>query len=286
MMKRTTIAAALLLLAPLLGACAGSPTPDSKLQQAIAGPQRNEPHRQRDIYRHPTETLAFFGLKDDMTVVEIDPGSGGWWTEILAPYLRDHGRYYAAGPAKSDSSAEAIASRNGFAAKLAADPALYDKVIVTEFQGDSDDIAPANSADLVVTFRNLHNWMADGTAEASLRAFYKALKPGGMLGIEDHRGRTDLPQDPKAASGYVREDYAIALIQKAGFRLVSTSEVNANPKDTKDYPDGVWTLPPTLKLGDQDRAKYLAIGESDRFTLLFVKPRPIKVDNTPRMGHR
>ena len=160
-----------------------------------------------------------------------------------------------------------------FAAKLAAHPELYGKVIVTKFKGDRYAIAPAGSADLVVSFRNLHNWLADHEGEAAFRTFYKALKPGGILGIEDHRGRTDQPQDAEAKSGYVRTDYAIALATSVGFKFLGSSEVNANPKDTKDYPAGVWTLPPTLRLGDIDRAKYEAIGESDRFVLKFVKPK-------------
>jgi len=249
----------LLILAPILQACATTPS-DTQLQSLIAGPQRSDKNRARDIYRHPYETLTFFGVRNDLTVVEIDPGSGAWWTEILAPYLQDHGRYYAAGPAADDTSAEAISSRNGFAAKLASNPAIYGKVEVTASDGDRLDIAPPGSADMVLTFRNLHNWIADGTADAALHAF-----------IEDHRARTDQLQDPKATNGYVREDYAIALVEKAGFKLVGTSEINANPKDTKDYPAGVWTLPPTLRLKDQDRAKYVAIGESDRFTLKFIK---------------
>jgi predicted methyltransferase len=259
-----------LLLAPVMTACA---TPaDTELQRLIAGPQRADKNRARDPHRHPYDTLAFFGLRNDQTVVEIDPGSSGWWTEILAPYLHDHGRYYAAGPAADDTSAEAVSSRKGFAAKLASDPMIYGNVIVTGFDGDRVDIAPTGAADMVLTFRNLHNWIADGSADAALRAFYRALKPGGILGIEDHRARADQPQDPKAATGYVREDYAIALAEKAGFKLVARSEINANPKDTKDYPAGVWTLLPTLRLKDQDRAKYVAIGESDRFTLKFIKP--------------
>jgi predicted methyltransferase len=270
--KSTIGLIALLTLAPLLPACSTTPPPDTQLQSLIAGPQRSAKNSVRDVYRHPYETLTYFGLRNDQTVVEIEPGSGAWWTEILAPYLHDHGQYYAAGPANDDTSAEAVSSRVGFAAKLASDPAIYNKVIVTQFDGERLDIAPPGSADMVLTFRNLHNWIADGTAPAALHAFYRALKPGGVLGIEDHRGRTDQPQDPKAASGYVRQDYAIALVEKAGFKLVGASEIDANPKDTKDYPAGVWTLPPTLRLKDQDRAKYLAIGESDRFLLKFIKP--------------
>jgi predicted methyltransferase len=243
---------------------------DAKLAALVAGPQRTEANRVRDPYRHPDATLAFFGLKDNMTVVEIWPG-GGWWTEILAPYLADHGRYYAALPDPS-ASAEAGKGNAAFAAKLAAAPTLYGKVITTTLEGDRFPIAPDNSADLVLTFRNLHDWVPQGTAEAALRAMYRALKPGGVLGIEDHRAATDQPQDPQAKNGYLREDYTIALVERVGFKFVAKSEVNANPKDTKDYPAGVWTLPPTLRLKDQDRDKYLAIGESDRLTMIFVKP--------------
>ena len=246
--------------------------PDAKLQALVTGPQRSPDAAARDKFRHPYEVLHFFGLTDNQTVVEIWPG-GGFWTEILAPYLHDHGRYYAAVSVSEGSAAAEIAKMNAdFAAKLAANPALYGKVITTQFDGDRFDIAPPGSADLVVTFRNLHNWMASHDADAAFRAFYRALKPGGVLGIEEHRGRTDQPQDPDAKTGYVREDYAIALAEAAGFKLAGSSEVNANPKDTKDYPAGVWTLPPTFRLGNVDRAKYEAIGESDRFVLKFVKP--------------
>jgi len=245
--------------------------PDLKLQQLVAGPQRSPEAKARDQFRHPYEELRFFGLADDQTVVEIWPGGAGFWTEILAPYLHDKGTYYAA--VSEDTSDEARKANATFAAKLAAQPAIYGKVVVTTFAGDRHEIAPAGSADLIVTFRNLHNWMADHDADAAFRAFYKALKPGGILGIEDHRARSTEPQDPVAKSGYVRQDYAIALAEAAGFKFVSSSEVNANPKDTKDYPAGVWTLPPTYRLGDVDRAKYQAIGESDRLVLKFVKPK-------------
>ncbi|MDB5408039.1 MAG: Methyltransferase [Rhodospirillales bacterium] len=242
------------------------------LDALVAGPQRSAANRVRDPYRHPAETLAFFGVRPDMTIVEIWPGGSGWWTEILAPYLRDAGKYYAAGQETSLTSEEAVWNRETFAKKMAVDPALYGKVVVTEFAGDRHDIAPPGSADMIVTFRNVHNWMADGSADATFRAFYKALKPGGILGIEEHRGDPNRSQDPLAKSGYVREDWTIALAEKAGFKLAGKSEVNANPKDTKDYAAGVWTLPPSYRLKDQDRAKYEAIGESDRFTMRFVKP--------------
>jgi predicted methyltransferase len=244
----------------------------SKLDQLIAGSQRSEQNRVRDPYRHPRETLSFFGLKDDMTVVEIWPGGGMWWTEILAPYLAEHGKLYAAMP-DPGAGDEASNGNAAFAAKTAAAPALYGKVITTTLDGDRDKIAPDNSADLVLTFRNLHDWLPRGTAEASLRAMYAALKPGGILGIEDHRAPNTAPQDPQAKSGYLREDYTIAMVERVGFKLAGTSEVNANSKDTKDYSAGVWTLPPTLRLKDQDRDKYVTIGESDRYTLKFVKPK-------------
>ena len=156
-------------------------------------------------------------------------------------------------------------------ARLQAQPDLYGRVVVTQFNAGLHEIAPPGSADYVLTFRNLHNWVERNEAEGALRAFHKALKPGGILGVVDHRGRTDQTQEAQMKSGYLRQDYAVALIEKAGFRLLGASEANANPQDTKDHPAGVWTLPPTYRLKDQDREKYRAIGESDRFTLKFVK---------------
>jgi predicted methyltransferase len=245
--------------------------PDPALRALVDGPQRSAPNRARDNFRHPYAVLHFFGLKPTNTVVEILPG-GGYWTEILAPYLRTHGRYIAA-IAPADTKSEEMQHLNAvLKAKLAASPALYSKAETSAFDGDRYPIAPAGSADMVLTFRNLHNWMEAGDAPGVLHAFFLALKPGGVLGITDHRGRTDRPQDPKAKDGYVRQDYAIKLIEQAGFRFAGSSEVNANPRDTKDYPAGVWTLPPTYRLGAKDRAKYQAIGESDVFVLKFVKP--------------
>jgi predicted methyltransferase len=257
----------LALLAPLPARAEGV---DPALQKALDGPARTAKNRARDVYRHPGEALSFFGVKPDSVVIEIDPGAAGYWTEILAPYLKDKGRYIAALPApKSD---EAKRGAQGFAAKIAADPADYGRVETTTLEADRAPLTAPGSADFVLTFRNLHNWMARGEAEAVLKAFYAALKPGGALGIVDHRGNATSPQDPLAKSGYVRQDYAIKLIEAAGFKFVSASEVNANPKDTKDYSVGVWALPPTFRLKDVDRAKYQAVGESDRFTLKFVKP--------------
>jgi len=269
---------ATLALVAIIGAAASGQSvraedaPDAKLQALVAGPQRTPALAARDGSRHPYEVLHFFGLKDTMTVVEIWPGGAGYWTEILAPYLHDHGAYYAALDEAANASAEAQKSNAAFAAKVAADPTLYDRVKTTEFAADRHEIAPPGSADLVVTFRNVHNWMAAHEDAAAFRAFFKALKPGGILGLEEHRGLASLPQDPVAKSGYVREDYAIALAEAAGFKLLAKSEVNANPRDTKDYAAGVWTLPPVFRLGQVDRAKYEAIGESDRMVLTFVKP--------------
>jgi predicted methyltransferase len=242
------------------------------LKELIAGPQRSDKNRIRDPYRHPLEVLTFFGVKPDSTLVEILPGSGGYWTEILAPYLRDHGRYIAAIGEDASSSNEVQKDNAGFRAKIAGDPRNYGKVELSQFAADRHAVAPPESADFVLTFRNIHNWMADRETIGAFKAFYTAMKPGGILGVEEHRGRTDEPQDPLAKSGYVREDFAIGIAEAVGFRFEGSSEVNANPKDTKDYPVGVWALPPTFRLKDQDREKYAAIGESDRFILKFVKP--------------
>jgi len=240
------------------------------LDKPLSAPHRSERNVARDPHRHPIETLAFFGVRADSVVVEILPGSGGYYMELLAPYLQEKGRYVAANrdetavsPYKED--------HQKLLDRLKAEPALYGRVVVTKFNADRHEVAPAGSADFVLTFRNLHNWIERGEVEAALRAFHKALKPGGVLGVVDHRGRLDLTQEAQMKNGYVREDYAIAVIEKAGFRLAGRAEVNANAKDSKDHPEGVWTLPPTYRLKDQDRAKYAAIGESDRFTLKFVK---------------
>ena len=270
------LAAALVVALPSYAA--DQPAPDPALQKIIAGPQRSPAFAARDALRHPLEELTFFGVKPDSALVEIWPDGGAYWTEILAPYLHDHGTYYAAiipKPAASDPPDRAAARTKRlaeFADKLKGDEASYGKAVATEFAKDHYDIAPPGSADIVVSFRNLHNWMAGGYAEAALAGFFKALKPGGILGLEDHRGRNDAAQDPKGASGYVRQDYAIELAKQAGFEFVAESEIDANPKDTKDWPEGVWTLPPTYALGDQDKAKYAAVGEADNFVLKFRKP--------------
>lgn len=245
---------------------------DPALQTLIAGSQRAEKNRVRDMYRHPAEVLDFFGIKPDSKVVEILPGGGGYWTEILAPYLKERGLYIAANGEATTPDSEAAKDNTALRAKIAADPALYAGVQISTFKADAYPIAPAGSADFVITFRNVHNWMASGETAGAFKAFYEALKPGGVLGIEEHRGLADQPQDPLAKSGYVRQDVAIGFAEGAGFKFAGSSEVNANPKDTKDYAVGVWALPPTFRLKEQDHDKYAAIGESDRFILKFVKP--------------
>jgi len=268
------VAAYLTLLA--LACLSGCAAPMTRVETAtvidgiLASPSRPDAERARDVYRHPKQTLLFFGLRPGMTVAEISPGTG-WYTRILAPLLRDHGRLVAAQDPPGNPGVDR--ERAAFRAVLDADPARFDKVVVADFApGGAPFVAPG-TVDMVVTFRNVHNWMAGGQAEAAFAAFYSALKPGGVLGVVEHRGNAMVPQDPKARSGYVNQAYAVKLIEAAGFRLVGVSEVNANPKDTKDYPRGVWTLPPSYAEGDRDRTRYQAIGESDRFTLKFVKPR-------------
>ena len=263
----------LVLGAAFLTGCATTPATDpataATLDTILAGQHRVREHRARDPYRHPKETLQFFGIRQDMTVVEVWPGAG-WYTEILAPLLRDQGKLYTAllDPASGEYARNTVET---YRSKLQLRPDLYGKVITTTLAAPpaKSEIAPPGSADLVLTFRNLHNWMMFGWDREALAAMHAALKPGGVLGVVAHRGDPNLPQDPKAASGYVREDHAIRVIEAAGFRLVGRSEINANPKDTKDYEKGVWTLPPGFADGDEQR--YQRIGESDRFTLKFVK---------------
>ncbi len=274
-MSRRTRVAFLVLALLAVSACAGMSARSkltSRLDAAISGSHRTDAEKARDRYRHPRETLLFFGLKPDQTVVEITP-AGGWYTKIIAPVVRGDGRYIGAMPPVVAGNANSERGRQAFTSLLAASPELLGHAEVTSFDIGKGSLVPDGTADLVVTFRNIHNWMAGDRAEAAFRDMYRALKPGGTLGVTEHRGNEAVPQDPRARSGYVNQSYAIRLIESVGFRLVATSEINANPKDTKDYPGGVWTLPPILAAGNADREKYLAIGESDRFTLKFVKPR-------------
>jgi len=239
----------------------------ARLQVIVGGAQRSDAERARDRYRHPVETLAFFGVHESMTVVEIYPG-GGWYTRILAPLLRDRGTLYLAARRPGVPPRGATDALRG---ELAARPDVFGKPVFTVLEKGEYEIGPAGSADLVLTFRNIHNWMSEGEAEQVFRAMHRVLKRGGVLGVVEHRADPG-PQDPRARSGYVTEAYAIRLAEEAGFRLAARSEINANAKDTKDHPRGVWTLPPNYALKDVDREKYAAIGESDRMTLRFVKP--------------
>jgi predicted methyltransferase len=275
MSVKPKLRAAMIACAALVAACEAASsrqTTAEDLTAILAGDQRTPEERARDVYRHPKETLLFFGIRPEMKVLEVWP-EPGWYTEILAPLLRAKGTYYAGVIAADPANKHSTQRLEDFRAKLASRPDLYDRVVVVTFPEGVGTTVPAGSLDMVVTFRNIHNWMYQGKAPQMFAAMYRALKPGGLLGVVEHRGNPAVPQDPQAKSGYVNEDYAIKLIEAQGFRLEASSEVNDNPKDTKDYEQGVWTLPPTYRLGAKDHDKYAAIGESDRFTLRFVKPR-------------
>ena len=243
---------------------------DAALDAAIADPARDPKNVLRDVHRHPRETLGFFQVKPDATIIEISP-SGGWYSEILAPYLRDDGRYVAAtGAAPADSGG---GKRNAaLQAKFAASPARYDRVQWLEYDGKAPVLGAPGAADVVLTFRNVHNWVAAGTTDAYFQALFAALKPGGVLGVVDHRAKPGTDLDTMKKSGYLTEALVIDHATRAGFVLDARSEVNANPKDSADHPNGVWTLPPTNRHDAGDAAKYAAIGESDRMTLRFRKP--------------
>jgi predicted methyltransferase len=276
---KTRLIAAALAGAMLTGGIAvaaqsgkAAPKGDAALQAAVAAPHRSEANRARDAWRHPAETLAFFGIKPTDTVVELWPG-GGWYTEILAPYLAERGQLIVAAPAGRPT--------DSLNKRLDGNAELYGKVQRANFPTllGGTAVAPG-TADAVLTFRNVHNWRMgymqpekSDYSEAAFREIYAMLKPGGVLGIEDHRLPESASADREKTSGYIKVSTVRALAEKAGFRFAGASEINANPKDTADWPKGVWTLPPTLAEGDTDRAKYQAIGESDRMTLKFVKPK-------------
>lgn len=245
---------------------------DGKIKWALAGAQRSDADRARDKYRHPLETLEFFGLKDDMTVIELWPG-GGWYTEILAPVLRDKGKLVVTtfDVAKGGDAAE---REKQYEAMLSASPGIYDKVVKQELAPpDTFTLGPDNSADMVLTFRNYHNWIKGKYADKVVLAAFKVLKPGGVFGIVDHRANPGDDKSKASDTGYVKEDLLVEAVQMAGFKLDAKSEINANPKDDKNHPGGVWALPPVYRNGATDHAKYEAIGESDRMTLRFVKPK-------------
>jgi predicted methyltransferase len=245
---------------------------DAELRAALAGSARTEGERARDVWRHPVETLEFFGLRDDMHVVELW-APGGYYTAILAPILREHGKLAVTMfDPKGDPKAWQTQESQPYAERLDKSPDAYGKVERVIMRPPGFSFGPDGSADLVVTFRNVHNWLPEGYPDAVFAAAFKVLKSGGVLGIVDHRGAPGMTPKQIEDSGYIPEDAVLALATKAGFQLAAKSEINANPKDTKDYPKGVWTLPPVLANKDVDRAKYVAIGESDRMTLKFVKP--------------
>jgi len=267
----TAVVAAAVMLA---GGCAMTSTREetaAALDRVLASGTRSDANRARDVYRHPRETLLFFGIRPELHVAEIWP-EPGWYTEIIAPLVKDAGAYLAVTQAPNPKSKYVTEMENRFDTFLTRHAAEFGSIGRSSLDSAGADIAPAASLDLILTFRNLHNWCKDGSAPKVLTALFRALKPGGVLGVVDHRAASAAPVDRTAKNGYVNEDYAISLIESAGFRLVAKSEINSNPNDTKDYEQGVWTLPPAYRLGNKDRAKYQAIGESDRFTLKFVKP--------------
>ncbi len=246
---------------------------DALLDEAIEGAHRSAANRARDLYRSPKTTLQFFGLQADMTVVEISP-SAGWYSEILAPVLRDHGQYHAAVPQITSGMPEVMRKRDSaFREKLTSSPKLYGDVKITSYDAAAPSFAPAGSADLLLTFRNVHNWAKAGHTDAMFKGFYAALKKGGVLGLVEHRANPGTELQEQIDSGYMTEDYVIAAAERAGFRLEASAEINSNWRDTKDHPGGVWTLLPNLRgVTEADKPKYLQIGESDRMTLRFVKP--------------
>ena len=268
-MIRQTLAA---LAALALGCAAPAQAPADALRAAIAAPSRTPANAARDRYRHPYETLTFFGVRPTDTVVEIWPG-GGWYTEILAPYLIEGGGTYYAAAMGSGGSA-------GVRRMMEADPRRYGRINLTAFPAfmAEETRVPDGAADIVLTFRNVHNWRmgyqreSRDYSEEAFRQMFAMLRPGGTLGVVDHRLPESADAERERTSGYVKVSTVRRLAEAAGFRFVAASEVNANPQDTADWPRGVWTLPPAFRLGDQDRARYAAIGESDRMTLRFVKP--------------
>ncbi|MFZ6771824.1 class I SAM-dependent methyltransferase [Undibacterium sp. SXout7W] len=263
----------ILLAVAIMTGCHQLALADTALDTIIAGSHRSAANQQRDIYRHPAQTLEFFGLRPDMHVVELSPG-GGWYTEILAPYLRDQGKLTAAANDPASGSEYARRSITNFKKKLDAAPALYDKVGLGIFEPPAKiDYAANHSVDLVLTFRNIHNWISfgDDTVKFIFQQAYNSLKPGGVFGVVEHRLPESRSQDAKASSGYVHESYVINMATSVGFTLAAKSDMNANPKDTADHDNGVWALPPTFANKEQGKANYEAIGESDRMTLKFIK---------------
>ena len=269
-MEMKKLSTALLVLLITLG---HQNVESKSLDSVIAGDHRSEQNKSRDVYRNPKQTLEFFGIESEMTVVEVWP-SAGWYTEILAPYLNEKGQYISASfDLNSDS---AFVQRMGkiFLGKLEKRPDLYSNVKHGVLMlRDKIEVADPGTVDMVLTFRNIHNWMAREQQHIAMKAFYEMLKPGGILGVVEHRGDELVPQDPSSKSGYVNESYMVKIAEAAGFILDDSSEVNSNPLDTKNHSEGVWTLPPTYRAqNDAQKMALSEIGESDRFTLRFKKP--------------
>lgn len=259
------------MLACMVFGSAVSAQEDVLQEEALKTAHRTPEFVLRDQYRHPLETLTFFGVKPGMTVVEIWPGKG-WYTEVLVPYVGD-GDFYAAHFPTGVGVDFYDKNHALFVNKLAAHANVYNRVKMASFDPKRHQLTvPEGSADQVLTFRNVHNWLRSESEAAAFELFYKVLKPGGVLGVVEHRALVGTDWDTMKTSGYMTEEYVINLAEKAGFVLEEKSEINSNPKDMKNHPKGVWTLPPTLRLKEQDRDKYLAIGESDRMTLKFRKP--------------
>ena len=246
------------------------PATVAKIERVLAESHRTEEERARDTYRHPAQTLAFFGLHDDMTVVELFP-SRGWYTAVLAPVLADKGQLVLpiADP-NGPEDGEGVKYAKALTERMAATPEKFAKAQTRIQPMDAWDLGPAGSADMVVTFRSLHN-LKPAEMERLLEAVHAVLKPGGVFGVVDHRANPGADPAKAGDTGYIPEEFVIKTVEAKGFVLDAKSEINANPKDTKDYPEGVWTLPPSFALKDQDRDKYAAIGESDRMTLRFVR---------------
>ncbi len=242
------------------------------LESISRGDHRSEANVARNEWRHPVETLEFFGLESDTTIIEILP-STGWYAEIIAPYVRDHGKYYAAHFSPNASAGYMPRILGVFEEKITDRPDLYGRVTVRHLNPPHEVvIAPAESADMALTFRNVHNWILAEQEHEFFASFYAALKPGGILGVVEHRAKPGTSVQVMKDSGYVTEAYVKEVAAAAGFEFVESSEINANSRDTADHPEGVWTLPPNYRMGDTDRDKYAAIGESDRMTLKFMKP--------------
>ena len=268
---------AILLAVVTLPASALDKKTEAALDAAIAGEHRSAENEARDAFRQPKQVLDFFGFRSDMDVLEVWPGSG-WYTQILAPALKDDGKLYAAQYSPNGRYGYQRRYYGKFLTMLGENPDIYRNVVVTQLALPYRlKMAPPGSVDMVLTFRNVHNWFSDmygsgAYAQAAFQAMYDALRPGGTLGIVDHHWPDPDSEDPLADNGYISKERTIAMAEAVGFEVTGESDMLANPKDTRDHPQGVWTLPPSYALGDEDREKYQAIGESDRFVLRFQKP--------------